>query len=99
MADVSSTPGESPQFDNVSAEDVEKLHRNADTDVRRESIHHTLGPRSSQAAAGDHKHDGSDSPLILAGLTISGSRASSTSITPSIIACLVRLGATDSSTA
>ena len=91
--------GSTGQYDNVSAEDVEKLHRSADTDVRRESIHHTLGPRSSQAASGDHKHDGSDSPLLLEGLTITGSRASPTAILPSIIAALVRLGATDSSTA
>lgn len=92
-------PGQSDQFDSVSSEDVEKLHRNADTDVRRESVHHTLGPRPSQAAAGDHKHDGSDSALLLGGVTITGSRASSTAILPSIIAALVKLGATDSSTA
>lgn len=78
---------------------VEELHKNADTDVRKEAIHHTLGPRPSQAAGGDHKHDGSDSSLLLEGMTISGSRASSTSILPSIIAALVRLGAVDSSTA
>ncbi len=92
-------PGDSSQFDDVSAEDVDKLHLKADTDVRRESIHHTLGPRSSQAAAGDHKHDGSDSPLLLAGLTITGSRSEPAAILPSIIAGLVRLGMTDSSTA
>lgn len=91
-------PGEPGQFDDISEEDVEKIHRKADTDIRRESIHHTLGPRPSQAASGDHKHDGSDSPLLLEGLTISGSRASSTAILPSIIAGLVRLGMTDSST-
>lgn len=84
---------------NLSSEDVEKLHTNSDADVRRESQHHTLGPRTTQAAAGDHKHDGSDSALLLTGLTISGSRSNSTSILPSIIACLVRLGATDNSTA
>ena len=83
----------------LSAEDVEKIHANADTDVRRESAHHTIGPRPTQAAAGDHKHDGSDSVLLLSGVTISGSRSSSTSILPSIIAALVRLGATDQSTA
>lgn len=83
----------------LTATQVEELHRNADTDVRRESIHHTLGPRNTQAAAGDHTHNGSDSSLLLSGLTISGSRASSASITPSIIAALVRLGITDSSTA
>jgi len=83
----------------LTAEQVEELHRNADTDVRRESLHHTLGPRGTQAAAGDHTHNGSDSSPLLGGLTISGSRSSSASITPSIIAALVRLGITDSSTA
>jgi hypothetical protein len=92
------TPGSS-QFSSVTPEQVEELHKNADTDVRKEAIHHTLGPRGSQAAAGDHKHDGSDSALLLEGLTVTGSRASSASITPSIIAALVKLGMTDSSTA
>lgn len=87
-----------PNFSNISAEDVEKFHQNADTDVRRESVHHTLGPRPTQAAPGDHNHDGSNSPSLLVGQTITGSRSSSTSIMPSIIAALVRLGATDSST-
>lgn len=81
-----------------TAEDVETFHTNADTDVRTQSIHHTLGPRDTQAAPGNHKHDGGDSELILSGLTITGSRGGNTSL-PSIIACLVRLGATDSSTA
>lgn len=82
----------------LTAEQVEELHKNDDVDVRRESHHHTLGPRSTQAAAGDHTHDGSNSsPLLIEG-TISGSRSSSASIMPSIIALFVRLGATDSST-
>ena len=97
MSDTSGTGGSG--FTDLSAEQVEQLHLRADTDVRRESVHHTLGPRSTQAAAGDHKHDGSDSALLLSGQTISGSRASSTSIMPSIIAALVKLGATDQSTA
>ena len=82
----------------LTAEQVENLHKNSDTDVRKESIHHTLGPRNSQAAAGDHKHDGSDSALLVSGMTIIGSRSDPTAILPSIIAILVRLGAIDSST-
>lgn len=81
----------------LTAEQVEEIHKNDDVDVRRESHHHTLGPRGTQAAAGDHTHDGSNSSLLLSGLTISGSRSSSSSITPSIIAALVKLGVTDSS--
>lgn len=78
-----------------SAEEVEDFHTNADVDTRIESIHHTLGPGASQAAPGNHLHDGGTSPLLLTGFTLTGSRGSSTAL-PSIIACLVRLGATDS---
>ncbi len=103
MASSGRSPGRLralPEFQGeLSAKEVEDLHKNADTDVRAESLHHTLGPKSTQAASGNHKHDGSDSELLLSGLTITGSRASSTAITPSIIQCLVRLGAVDSSTA
>lgn len=80
-----------------SAEEVEQFHRNADTDVRRESLHHTLGPTEAQAAPGNHRHDGSDSEKLLDGYTISGDQSDGT-VLPSIIACLVRLGAIDSST-
>lgn len=82
----------------LSAENVTKIHQNADTDLQRESIHHTLGPRPTQASAGDHNHDGSNSVQLLAGQTIVGSRGNSSAILPSIIAALVRLGAVDSST-
>lgn len=85
--------GQSP----VTAEEVEKLHLNADTDVRPESLHHTLGASESQASPGDHNHDGGTSALLLVGMTLSGSRGGNTSL-PSIIAALVRLGATDSTT-
>ena len=77
---------------------VDEFHTNSDLDTRGESQHHTLGPGPTQAAAGNHTHDGGDSSLLLTGLTITGSRGGNTSL-PSIIACLVRLGAKDSSTA
>jgi len=83
----------------LSAENVARLHQNADTDLQKESIHHTLGPRPTQAAAGDHTHDGSNSVQLLSGQTIIGARSSSRAIMPSIIAALVRLGAIDQSTA
>lgn len=77
---------------------VRQFHRNADTDVRPESIHHTLGSAPSQASPGDHKHDGGTSSLLLSGYTITGSKASPSTVLPSIIAALVRLGAKDSTT-
>lgn len=79
------------------AEQVAEFHTNADTDTRRESAHHTLGIAPYQASPGDHTHDGGTSPLLLAGVTITGTRGSASNAA-SIIAALVKLGATDSST-
>lgn len=81
-----------------SADVVEDFHTFADTDIRIESIHHTLGPTTNQAAQGDHNHDGGNSSLILSGFTITGSRGGNVALV-SVIACMVRLGAIDSSTA
>jgi hypothetical protein len=81
-----------------SAEIVDSFHTNADTDVRRESIHHTLGPLPTQAAPGNHSHKGGDSELLFTGETVSGSRTDGTAV-QSIIQILVAFGATDSSTA
>ncbi len=80
-----------------TAEEVEQFHRNADTDVRPESAHHTLGPAGGQASPGDHDHDGANSRKLLEGYTITGDQSDGT-VWPSVIACLVRLGAIDSST-
>lgn len=81
-----------------SAEDVARNHQNADTDTRAEAIHHTLGPGNSQGAAGNHRHRGGDSLPLLDDFTITGDVSDGT-VLPSIIACLVALGAKDSSTA
>lgn len=80
------------------AEAVSHLHTNADTDTRAEAIHHTLGPGSSQATAGDHKHRGGDSSLLLDGVVISGSRGGNVALL-GVIQALVALGVTDSTTA
>ena len=80
------------------AQAVDDFHTNSDVDARAESQHHTLGPNPTQASPGDHRHDGGDSALILEGETISGSRATD-AWRISVNAILVRLGATDNSTA
>ncbi len=77
---------------------VTAFHRNADTDVRSESIHHTLGPRSAQASPGDHSHNGGTSVKLLQGYILTGSKATPATMWPSIIQCLVRLGAKDTTT-
>jgi hypothetical protein len=76
---------------------VDDFHTNSDVDSRSEAQHHTLGPLPTQAASGDHNHDGGNSALILQGETISGSRAAD-SWRLSVNAILVRLGAEDLST-
>lgn len=81
-----------------TAEDVVKLHTNADTDTRKESIHHTLGSSSTQAAPGDHNHRGGDSVQLLGGITLTGSRGGNIALL-SVIQALVALGATDSTSA
>lgn len=48
-----------------TAKEVADLHRNADTDRRPESIHHSLGRSHNQSAYGDHSHNGSDSNLLI----------------------------------
>lgn len=77
---------------------VADFHTNSDVDTRRESQHHTLGPGPSNASPGDHSHDGGDSQLLLTGYSLVGSRGGNVAVL-SIIAALVRLGATDSTTA
>lgn len=87
--------GDNPKPD---AQTVEDFHTNADTDTRPEAAHHSLGPSPSQAAPGDHLHDGGTSQLLLTGVTLSGSRGGNVAMV-SIISALVRLGAIDSTTA
>ncbi len=80
------------------AQVVDDFHTNSDVDSRAESQHHTLGPQPTQAAPGDHTHDGGDSRLLLEGVLITGSR-NSDAWRLSVNAILVRLGASDQSTA
>jgi hypothetical protein len=81
----------------LDARDVQKIHEKADTDFSKQSLHHTLGPQGNQASPGNHVHDGTSSPQILAGFSLSGTRGTATAV-PSIIAALVALGATDNTT-
>jgi N-acetylneuraminic acid mutarotase len=76
---------------------VDDFHENSDLDARAEAQHHTLGPGPTQAAAGNHTHDGGDSSLLLEGETISGTRTTD-AWRLSVNAILVRLGAVDNST-
>lgn len=84
--------------DKPSATQVRDFHTYADTDATSDSLHHTLGPGQNQAAAGSHRHNGSDSMLLFEGISITGSRGGNTALA-SVIALLVQFGATDSTTA
>lgn len=79
------------------AQTVEDFHSNSDLDVRPEAQHHSLGPSPSQAAAGNHTHNGSDSVQLLAGVTLVGSRGGNVALV-SVISALVALGAKDTTT-
>ena len=77
---------------------VEAFHKNADTDVRRESIHHTLGPQAAQASPGDHMHDGGTSRALLEGIILTGNKQNPITMWPSILNALEKLGAEDQTT-
>lgn len=85
------------KFGRPDATSVREFHQNADTDTDAQAIHHTIGPGVNQAASGGHLHDGNDSALLLEGQTITGTKGTA-ACDASIIALLVRLGATDSTT-
>jgi len=80
-----------------STKEVQDAHRNASVDTRTTDIHHTLGSRPTQASPGNHVHNGSDAPLLLQGVSITGSKGGNAAVA-SIISALTRLGATDNTT-
>ena len=77
---------------------VNEFHSNDDTDRDANAHHHTLGANANQAAPGSHRHDGSDSILLLQGITLAGAKGGNTALA-SVISALVQLGATDSTSA
>lgn len=77
---------------------VADFHTNDDVDSDTDAHHHTLGMGRNQASPGSHKHDGTDSVPLLGDIEITGSRGGNTALA-SVIAALVALGATDSTTA
>ena len=77
---------------------VGQIHRNDDLDVAKDAHHHTIGMQSNQSAAGNHAHNGSDSPQLLAGVTLTGAKGGNAALA-SVCAALALLGATDTTTA
>lgn len=96
MAGLSSKGGLQENPKPTSAE-LDDFHTNDDLDSRKEAHHHTLGPGANQAAAGNHRHDGGDSELLISGNVITGSRGGNAAVA-SMISILVQLGAVDNTT-
>lgn len=54
---------------------INAMHANSDVDSSQLAQHHTLGPRHTQSAPGDHSHNGVSSPVLF--WTFSGSGVTS----------------------
>lgn len=70
-----------------TASQVNFIHRFSDKDGSEEAQHHSLGPDSLQAAAGNHSHNGRDSADLSARYfrkgtppTVSGSRGANAAL-------------------
>lgn len=85
------------ETDSPAASLVNKFHNKSDVDTSSQSQHHTIGPKATQAASGKHNHDGRNSPQLLLGFTLTGSKGGNAAVA-SIVAALVQLGATDNTT-
>jgi hypothetical protein len=85
------------EFGRPDPRTVSDFHTFDDVDTNKDAHHHTIGTGVNQAASGGHNHDGSNSPLILEGQLITGTKGS-VAWASSVNAILVRLGAVDSST-
>jgi hypothetical protein len=83
--------------DRPDAATVAQFHTHADTDTGSDSLHHTLGPGVNQAASGAHTHDGNNSPKLIPGTAITGTK-NTLAWASSVNAILVSLGAVDNST-
>lgn len=78
---------------------VNGFHRKSDVDSGQEAQHHTLGVKQDQASPGGHKHDGTTSLKILTGTNLTGAKTGNPApALASVIAALVKLGATDTTT-
>lgn len=82
----------------ASPKTVRDFHERDDLDGGKNAHHHTLGVTQDQASPGNHNHDGSNSTQLLAGITLSGAKGGNVALA-SVVAALVGLGATDSTTA
>ncbi len=78
-----------------SPEEVNRLHERSDQDSSATAQHHTLGVKNTQAAPGDHKHDGVGSRKLMEGITITGSKGGNAALASLIPQLAAALGFTD----
>ena len=81
----------------VGSIEFKRAHEQSDVDSGPFALHHTLGTKAEQASRGNHVHDGKDSKLLLEGFVVTGAKSGNTALA-SVIAALVKLGATDTTT-
>ena len=92
-------PIDKETFDKNSpdAEKVNDFHRYSDLDSSKNAQHHRIGRGDNQAAAGSHNHREGNGESLLEDHIFTGSRSANlqSTVLPSILAALVKLGATD----
>jgi hypothetical protein len=76
-------------------EEVNRFHERADTDSSATAIHHSLGVKNTQAAPGDHKHDGVGSRKLMEGIVVTGSKGGNAALASLISQLSSALGFTD----
>lgn len=90
---------------NLTARQVQDLHKNADTDATVFSVHHTLGISAGQSSPGNHLHDGKTSKTLpgyvsnSAPIAVIGSRAGNAALASLLTALATKGIITDSSSA
>lgn len=84
----------------ASPGEVLKFHNRSDLDSSAFAQHHTLGVKHTQAAPGDHVHDGQGSRKIGAGLnlTLTGAKGGNVALTNLIAMLKSVMEFTDSTT-
>jgi len=83
-----------PLAGRLTPQQVEDIHKNADTDLRKQALHHTIGPSATQAAPGNILEN------LFADFTFTGSRTNNQDlILQQILNAFEAFGANDSTTA
>lgn len=97
MSQQAENSGDMPSIPNDPMT-VRMFHMFSDVDSSADAQHHSLGPGTTQAAAGSHTHNGSDSPVLFAG-TITGSRGGNAALASLISQIASQTGIIDGTTA